>query len=36
MDYKQRIVDMVKEINSEMFLKMIYGFVYRTHMEEKA
>lgn len=35
-DYKQRIIEMVREINSEMFLKMIYGFVSRAHIEEKA
>ena len=35
-DYKQKIIEMVKEINTERFIKMIYGFVCRLHREEKA
>lgn len=36
MDYRQRIIEMVKEINSERFLKMIYGFACGAYREEKA
>ncbi len=35
MDYKQRIIEMVKEINSERFLKMIYGFVRAAFRESR-
>lgn len=36
MDYKQKIIEMINEINTERFLKMIYGFVRGAYREEKA
>lgn len=33
-DYKQKIIEMVEEINTPKFLKMIYGFVRAAHREE--
>lgn len=34
-DYKQKIIEMVKEINTERFLKMIYGYVCAAYREDK-
>ena len=36
MDYKQKIIEMINEINTERFLKMIYGFVRAAYREEKS
>lgn len=35
MDYKKEILEMVERMESERFLKMIYGFVRRLFKEEK-
>ncbi len=35
MNYKQKIIEMINEINTERFLKMIYGFVRAAYREEK-
>lgn len=35
-DYKQKIIEMLNEINTERFLKMIYGFVRAAYREERA
>ena len=35
MDYKKIIIEMLNEINTERFLKMIYGFVRGAYREEK-
>ena len=35
-DYKQKIIEMINEIHTERFLKMIYGFVRGAYREEKA
>lgn len=35
-DYKQKIIEMVNEIHTERFLKLIYGFVRAAYREEKA
>lgn len=34
-DYKQKIIEMVKAINTERFIKMIYGFVRAAYREDK-
>lgn len=34
-DYKQKIIEMINEINTERFLKMIYGFVRGVYREER-
>lgn len=34
MDYKQSIIEMINKINTEWFLRMIYGFVRRLYREE--
>jgi hypothetical protein len=34
-DYKQKIIEMVTEISTERFLKMIYGFVRAAYREDK-
>lgn len=36
MDYKQKIIDMVKEIHTEQFIKLIYGFTDAAYREEEA
>lgn len=33
MDYKQKIIEMIEEINTPRFIKMIYGFVSTIHRE---
>lgn len=32
--YEQEIVEMVKEVNTPKFIRMIYGFVRAAHREE--
>lgn len=34
MDYKKKIVEMLNDINSEKYLKMIFGFVSGVAEEE--
>lgn len=36
MDYKKEIIEMVRKINCEKILKLIYGFVKRGYKEEMA
>lgn len=36
MDYKRKIIDMVKDIKNEKVLKLIFGFVKSGYEEEKA
>lgn len=35
-DYRQRIIDMVSQIKTDRFLKMIYGFVKVVFKEDVA
>lgn len=35
-DYRQRIIDMVSQIKTDRFLKMIYGFVKVAFKEDMA
>lgn len=36
LDYKRKIIDMVKDIQNEKVLKLIFGFVKSGYEEEKA
>lgn len=36
MEYKLKIIEMINEINTEKFLKLIYGFVCGAYREESA
>ena len=36
LDYKRKIIDMVKDIKNEKVLKLIFGFVKSGYEEEKA
>ena len=35
LDYKRKIIDMVKDIQNEKVLKLIFGFVKSGYEEEK-
>ena len=36
MDYKEKIIEMLEEIEDPLILKLIYGFVESGYEEEKA
>lgn len=36
MEYKEKIIEMVRAIKTEQILKLIYGFVHAGYREERA